>query len=289
MAKTPRFTNESQNRFSKLYEGLCAKHGKWAVWVDFVMLSSISISCIFDDEHAEERKQTLMQITKKYDAKELDTLSEMFAETARALEDDSGQDFLGEMFMRLGLSDEHNGQFFTPYHICHFMAEICYGEDLKEKAEESGWVTVNEPTCGSGAMLIAFANVCRQKGLNYQTSVLFVAQDIDPIVGCMCYLQMSLLGCPGYVVIGDSLTNPLISIDGRGLIPLPSEKIWYTPFYFRREWNGRREAFGLAQLIGELLNVQNTQNVQPRLSSEMPPAANHIEWSETEFGQLTFL
>jgi len=54
---------------------------------------------------------------------------------------------------------------------------------------------VNDPACGAGALLIAFANELRRPGrdINYQTSVLFVAQDIDMIVGCMCYMAYPLL------------------------------------------------------------------------------------------------
>ena len=253
------------------------------------MLSAGSISAAFDKAHAEEREQDYMQRSRNYSTHELERLAEMLAETVKALEANPDQDFLGELFMRLGLSNERSGQFFTPYHICHFMAEICYGDDQEKKIEDTGWVSVNEPTCGSGAMLIAYANVCRKHKLNYQTDVLFVGQDIDPIVACMCYLQISLLGCSGYVKIGDSLAEPLTSIDGRGLLPLPDSHVWYTPSYFRKEWDARREAFGLAQLIGELMNIQNVKKAQPSLPSKTMPAAYHGELSETEFGQLTFL
>lgn len=288
MAKAPRFIDEKQKNFVKLYDGLCAKHGKWTVWEDFVMLSADSISTAFDKDHAEEREQDYMQRSRKYSKDELERLAEMLTETVNALESYPDQDFLGELFMSLGLSNEHNGQFFTPYHVCHFMSEICYGDDMKKKIEDTGWVTVNEPTCGSGAMLVAFANVCRKHGLNYQTDVLFVAQDIDPVVACMCYLQLSLLCCPGYVVIGNSLTKPLTSIDGRGLIPMPDPHIWYTPFYFRAEWHTRRKALELAMLFGELLNIPQAQT-QPEPKQAPAPAAVAVDWSVTETGQLTFL
>lgn len=35
--------------------------------------------------------------------------------------------------------------------------------------------------------------------------VLFVAQDIDPLVCKMCYIQMCCIGVPGVVVVGNSL------------------------------------------------------------------------------------
>ena len=79
---------------------------------------------------------------------------------------------------------------------------------------------VSEPACGSGANLIALANVLKEKGINYQRNVYFVAQDIDPLVAKMCYIQMSLLGMPGIVIVGDTLSSPM------------KGDYWLTPFHF---------------------------------------------------------
>ena len=73
--------------------------------------------------------------------------------------------------------------------------------------------TASDPACGAGAMLIAFANAAKRHGINYQKHVLFVSQDIDRTAAMMCYIQMSLLGCPAVVVIGDSLTRPFPNSD----------------------------------------------------------------------------
>ena len=99
--------------------------------------------------------------------------------------------------------------------------------------------TATDPACGAGALLIAFANECRRKSINYQTSVLFVAQDIDFLAGCMCYIQLSLMGCAGYVVIDDSIKNPALCYDKNGLIPKDESNVWYTPMYFRDIWELR--------------------------------------------------
>ena len=121
------------------------------------------------------------------------------------------------------------------------MSGITFGY-VKEQITKQGWISVSDPACGAGALLIAFANECRCPGndINYQTSVLFVAQDIDFLAGCMCYIQMSRLGCPGYVVIGDSIVSPCTSYDCQGLIPKDGPNIWYTPMYYRDIWQMRR-------------------------------------------------
>ena len=139
---------------------------------------------------------------------------------------------------------------------------------------------------------MAFANECRRPGvdINYQTSVLFVAQDIDMVAGLMCYIQLSLLGCPGYVAIANTLTNPCTSIDGRGLIPRHGEHIWYTPFYFREEWHWRRIAAQMDMLInsGRSLEQATSDRKQATETSEPPkPEPATPEPQADKFGQLT--
>ena len=48
-------------------------------------------------------------------------------------------------------------------------------------------------------MMIAAANHLRRKNMNYHHHVLFIGQDVDRVAGMMAYIQLSLLGCPGYI------------------------------------------------------------------------------------------
>ena len=118
------------------------------------------------------------------------------------------------------------------------MAQIAL-MDANEEIASKGYVSICDCACGAGAMLIAGANVLRANKINYQRQALFVAQDIDRIAGLMCYIQLSLLGCPGYVVIGDSITNPVV---GEPLMPLemPVQELWCTPMFFSPDWIHRR-------------------------------------------------
>ena len=105
-------------------------------------------------------------------------------------------------------------------------------------------------TCGAGALLVSFANVCKRHDINYQQKVMFVAQDIDYTVGLMCYIQLSLMGCAGYVVIGDTLINPCTAYDKKGLLPAGDpERIWFTPLFSDGIWYGRRLAAQMDLLI----------------------------------------
>ena len=56
----------------------------------------------------------------------------------------SYEDFLGELYMDLGASNERNGQFFTPMSISRVMAKLA-GIDTVEKLENKRFVSLLEP------------------------------------------------------------------------------------------------------------------------------------------------
>lgn len=287
MAKsaTRHLRDARQKNLVSIFNEACYRNNRRSVWADFVVMAAISISNAVDKTHAEAREKTYMSLAKKYNKQELECFSRMFAEIVCGIDECPDQDFLGELYMALELGNDRNGQFFTPYSVCRAMAAITYGEDLEKQIKDRGWVSVNDPACGAGALLIAFANELRRPGrdINYQTSVLFVAQDIDMIVGCMCYIQLSLLGCPGYVVIADTIANTSTSIDKHGLIPVPGENVWYTPFYFRNIWHYRRLMIQMDMLF-------NTKSPEPEAPSlpEAEPEPTPPPLNEAKGGQLTF-
>lgn len=281
-----------QQNIIRLFERVNQAHSRWQTWADFVVMAAISISNTVDLLHAEEREKQYLAISRKYRAKDMQLFAEIFAEVVAGMEQNPDQDFLGEMYMTLELGNDHAGQFFTPYCVCRMMAKMTYGDMLTAQIERDGWISVNDPACGAGALLVAFANECLDRKINYQTSVLFVAQDVDFIVGCMCYLQLSLLGCPGYVTIDDTLTHPQTSYDGRGLFPVDSGNVWYTPFYFRTEWHARRLVETMRRFFPGTAAPAPESAPAPR--PELPPAppekpapAPMIELSVNDAGQYT--
>lgn len=84
---------------------------------------------------------------------------------------------------------------------------------------------------------------------DFQNHVLFVGQDIDRIVGMMCYIQLSLLGCAGYICIGNTITNPLV---GHVLFPreMEGQELWITPMFQSNVWAWRRLFHSLGSLGG---------------------------------------
>lgn len=184
----------------------------------------------------DKREALYLEIIKKYNKQDQELFPELAAQTVLALEENPEQDFLGSIFMSLNLGNEHNGQIFTPYHVCELMAEMTMDDTVK-KVEQDGYISINDPCCGAGATLIAGIHTARKQlekvNLNYQNHLLVVAQDIDETVALMCYIQLSLLGVAGYVKVGNSLTEPMTDNDNK-------ENYWFTPMYYSNVWVLRR-------------------------------------------------
>ena len=230
--------NKTEKEFIEKFQTLCYSRSSWEVWADFITATACAIANSVDREperfnkREEEYKQCMKRIG------DVQTSAEMFGIITMALEENPEQDFLGSLFMKLELGNHWKGQFFTPYSVCKAMATI-NAQNFEDTIKSKGYVSVNDCACGAGATLIAMANTFKEHDINYQNHALFVAQDIDRTAGLMCYIQLSLLGCPGYVVIADSLSNPII---GKTLMPRQNEnqEFWFTPMYTSQVWHYRR-------------------------------------------------
>lgn len=237
----------TEKEFLDVFNQMCYTQSPWQVWSDVISAIACSLSNAVDKtpERYEAREREYEQCIKRLGSVELP--AKLMAIITAALTINPEQDFLGEMYMKLNLGNYWKGQFFTPYSLCQCMAEISLGQDENTEIKSKGYLSVNDPACGAGATLLAAANTFRKRGIHYQRDVLFVGQDIDRVVGQMCYIQMSLLGCPGYIAIADTLTNPVC---GSVIAPLEKkgQEFWYTPFYFRDIWMVRRTKESLEML-----------------------------------------
>lgn len=253
MAKGYIGQTEIEKDFIKAFNRLSYRHNPWTVWQNFINMAACSISNAVDrqPETWKAREGSYLAAAKAYDKEELDDFVKMFGLLVQALEDNPAQDFLGNLYMSLDFGSGWSGQFFTPWHVAEFMAQIELANGVVfSELEKQGYISVNDPACGAGCMLIAFAQACRKtEKINYQQQVLFTGQDIDRVVAQMCYIQLSLLGCPGYVVVGDTLARPTC---GSALRPVvhPDNEIWFTPMWFSDVWTVRIIADRFRELFG---------------------------------------
>lgn len=284
MAKATAVRNirdDHQKAFLKIFNSLCGRFNRWQVWQDFVMVTAIEISNATDKQNAPERTKTYQTIISKYSAAERNGMAEMLAEVVMGMEQNPDQDFLGSLYMMCELGNNHSGQFFTPYDVCRCMAELTF--DAKLVPDMEGFISVSDPACGAGATLLAFLNICKSRNICYHNKVLVVAQDIDFIVGLMCYIQCSFMGCAGYVVIGNTITEPSTAYDRRGLLPAgPQSRIWYTPFFSTDIWYLRRQWAQMELLMKPVCRQSEQAEPESQKDDAAPPLC------ETKTGQLTF-
>ena len=255
---TPR--NEKEREFMKTFDALCYGQSRYKIWDDFVNMAALSIVNAVDKKHFDVREERFMRIRKPYSEKEFNGFAHLFSITALALEENPWQDFLGELYMRCDLGNDHAGQFFTPYHICEMMAKVIVsGEEgkIRQEVKERGYVSLCDPCIGGGAMMIAGAQALYDLGINYQQEAVFACQDIDSTVAMMAYLQLSLLGCPGYVVIGNSLTEPMT---GHVLFGEDSERAFYTPMFYTEKFEFLRRVEIMRKLFYSTGTAEHPSN-----------------------------
>ncbi len=101
------------------------------------------------------------------------------------------KDPFGDFFME-HLSHGHNGQFFTPEHICDMMAQMTIGDKLAEGA------TVADPACGSGRLLLSAAKINRK--------AIFYGADISLICCKMSVLNFMMNSMCGEVTCMDTIS-----------------------------------------------------------------------------------
>ena len=107
-------TRGEQKAFVKIFDSICQWNSRWDRWNDMIMLFAIEIANTVDVEHRAERNKTYAAIARKYKPQEFRLFADLFAELVNNLERNPFQDFLGSMYMELGLGNDHAGQFFTP-------------------------------------------------------------------------------------------------------------------------------------------------------------------------------
>lgn len=241
----------TEKEFMEVFKQLCSSRSSWQVWADLMSAIACCLSNVLDraPKHYEYREKEYEQCIKRLGS--VEAPAKILAIITMALENNPEQDFLGKMYMSLNLGNHWKGQYFTPYNVCKAMSEMTCG-NLDDQIEKSGYISVCDPACGAGATLIAAVNSMKRSKYNFQNHVLFVGQDIDRITGMMCYIQLSLLGCAGYVCIGNTITNPLT-----GPVLFPQEKegqeLWMTPMFYTPVWETRR--------VIQMLKINKTSEI----------------------------
>jgi len=191
--------NRHGNEFMKILKHLKPSKHTYEVFSDWLVMAAATLYSWKKDERVESE---YMEIAKQYTNEELEKHAQLIAITVNALEEKE-QDFLGEVFTFAELTNSRTGQFFTPYCVSYMSAQMIIGENEFPKNRVC---RINDPTCGSGGMLVAGIQVMKERGFNFQNDALFIGQDIDSRCARMAYIQLSLLGVPAVIYCMNTLT-----------------------------------------------------------------------------------
>lgn len=213
---------DHKKQFISIFNETARYHHRHKVFRDFITLASVSIhnNTLFD----EKLEQEYMETVRQYEAEDTERMAMLLAEVVMGLEAESG-DFLGSLYMTLELGEAARGQFFTPFCVSRMMAEMQLG-DIDSLLADKPFFTVYEPACGSAGMLLAIAEVLREKGFNPTRHLWVSCIDIDPVASGMAYIQLSLMGVAGEVVTGNALNGE-------------RRRVIYTPAHWIENWSFR--------------------------------------------------
>lgn len=196
---TLRPQSQIKKEFEDIIRNLSYSRHTWQVWQDFCEMATYSISNTMMP--SKDREKRYMAIVDRYDRKDIILFPKLLSLVIEAM-DGQYQDFLGTCFMEMELGSHWTGQFFTPYHVCKAIAEVSFDVSIFDQKDI---VTVNEPAAGAGAMIVALCDYLRHEKVDFQHRLRATCQDLSATAAHMCYVQLSLIGCPAHVIIGDSL------------------------------------------------------------------------------------
>lgn len=211
----------AKKEIENIIQSMSGRYAPYNIFSDWIEMCSLSIQNAVTMVHGEvwqSREKTYMDTARRYEESELEKFAQMFVLLGDALTENL-TDVLGEIYMEMGMGSKYTGQFFTPFHV----SELCARMSVNlVKPEEMTKITLHEPSCGGGGMIIAACKILKDKGINFQKRLDVVAQDLDWKGVYMTYLQLSLIGCRAIVVQGDTLIDPYTA-------NYPKERIMKTP------------------------------------------------------------
>jgi len=204
--------NEYQNKFKKNIEKISARGiSQRDIFADNVSCMAIAMANGVDSSNFDRREAEYMRIIGKYSKEEIELFTANMAILVEGLEFEV-KDFLGEVYESLEASNKHVGQFFTPFHLSDMIAKMQINiPKIIEEVSSGRIISICEPACGAGSLLIAVVNAINEScpeeyKSQLQKNIIFVATDIDSLCVKMAYLQMSLLGYCGVFNNGNTLS-----------------------------------------------------------------------------------
>ena len=197
------------------------------------------------------------------------------------MEDQPFDDLLGSYYQEINskATRDGRGEFYTPPEISTLMAKISF--DAEKVIADGVPVTVLEPTCGSGGMILQIAKhlAPKEEGAPSHVDLMRVtAIDIAPTSCDMAYINLTSWGIPSEIIHGNSLSNEFWSH-------------WKNIHWMRVREDTRRELEAFKDLIeGSNLPAEKPKSETAPQSQETKQEQPRIviPRRETSSGQFEF-
>lgn len=186
--------------FTTPFNKLAPQYHRYQVFNDFVVMSAIAIHNSIHTLRRESLEVEHDAIRAKYSDDEYDGFRHLFSVMVQLLNPEP-KDVLGELYMTMGLGNTQQAQYFTPHSVNKLTAMLARYDPSKS------FHRINEPSCGSGGLILAYVNELLKDDRGPLDCMIVVAQDIDRTAAMMCYIQLSLWNVPARIVVGDTLLN----------------------------------------------------------------------------------
>jgi len=255
--------------FIDAFNGIARHKHRYKVFEDFVTISAIAL-------HNGIRKSDVLEkeylsIIGKYSKDEASAFAQLLGQLVNMLEAEP-IDILGQLYMELEISNKNAGQFFTPDSISQLMGKMVYGNEIK--IPPCGFVTLSEPTCGAGGMVLSFVKEMINQKLNPAYNLWVQCIDIDRTVALMCYVQLSLWNVPAQILVGNTLS-------------MEFREQFFTPAHYIFNWRYKlqKQKKELAEekekVTPEEINIKSKIKTEPE-KSELPstPMTKIVEVDE---------
>jgi hypothetical protein len=158
---------------------------------------------------------------------------------------------VGDIYEAVGNQADDFGQYFTPWNVCIAKAEMLVSADDADEATSDDPLTVADPACGSGRLLVAAAMALHDH--DPDAPILVSGTDKDRTCARMAVVNLALANVPGRIQYGNSLTQEI-----------------------HREWRVTPRGFGPV--------VKSVEPSTPETDSEASTEAEDVESADIEAG-----
>lgn len=180
-------TKSQPGDFRKILERISHRHNTRSVFDAFTRLAACALA-------TQTREAEYLEEAKRWERPDLDLFAEALVALVSEMETRPFEDLIGGYYMEFALSQkgqQWNGEFHTPKHICDLMARMTLGD--MESLPAEGPITICEPSCGAGAMILSLGEVCSPE---VRRRLRMTAIDISRAACDMAFINTTLWGHP---------------------------------------------------------------------------------------------